>query len=105
MCSKIVNFCFEATRVGMLSKTGRVTAADKLGLAICVLENAPENKVAVKGVLDFLADAHRHPFGCGDDLQILGLELAREHCPGSDIGMGDMDHYQIEDWRKRADLA
>lgn len=55
----ITYFCFEATRVGMLAKARMLKGADKLALALSVIENAPENALAREGVVKFLTQSSR----------------------------------------------
>ncbi|MBL1435651.1 MAG: hypothetical protein COB08_005575 [Rhodobacteraceae bacterium] len=101
----IVNFCFEATVAGMKAKSGSLNEKDKLNLAKSALQDAGECAAARDGVLDFLDAVQRDPTASGEALQQLGLRLAREYCPGADIGMGDMGHYHAPSWHGRADLS
>lgn len=101
----IINFCFEATVAGMKAKAGDLNEKDKLNLAKSALQYMGDCAAARDGVLDFLHSVQREPTASGEALQQLGLRLAREHCPGADIGMGDMDHYYTPRWHDRADLS
>jgi len=103
--SRIVSFCFEATRVGMTARVGQLNEADKIILAKSVMDNMPDDNSALRAVVSFLATVGQLPEEAGDLLQSNAAEIAHEHCPSANIGMGDLDLYRASDWRERADLA
>ena len=101
----IVKFCFQATLAGMKAKCHDLNHQDKLDLTVSALQDAGDCAEARQGVLDFLSTVRHDPNASGEALLQLSLKIARELCPGADIGMGDMSHYQQPSWRDRADLS